>query len=214
MPRICIYSGSTFGRTPAYARAAAEFGTTCARRGLGIVYGGGSVGLMGAMADAALAAGGKVIGVIPRIMIEEERGHHALSELIPVDTMHERKARMAELSDFFVALPGGLGTLEELAEVLTWLQLGFHLKPVGVLNMDGFYDPLLRLLDHMRDEEFLLPEHRELLIVETEPEALLDRLATSRFARIPKPIHRQDRQIDASFPPAGIPDPGTISRLP
>ena len=190
MPRICIYSGSTFGRSPAYARAAAEFGVACARRGLGIVYGGGSVGLMGSMADAALAAGGEVIGVIPRIMIEEERGHHALSELIPVDTMHERKARMAELSDFFVALPGGLGTLEELAEVLTWLQLGFHLKPVGVLNLEGFYDPLLRLLDHMRDEEFLLPEHRDLLIVEEDAEILLDRLAAASFVRIPKPIHR------------------------
>ena len=209
MSRICIYSGSTFGRSPDYARAAAEFGVACARRGLGIVYGGGSVGLMGSMADAALAAGGEVIGVIPRIMIEEERGHHALSELIPVDTMHERKARMADLSDAFVALPGGLGTLEELAEVLTWLQLGFHLKPVGVLNMNGFYDPLLRLLDHMRDEEFLLPEHRDLLIVEADAQILLDRLAAASFVRTPKPIHRSSER-PVLGPPSGSANPQTL----
>lgn len=190
MPRICIYSGSSFGTAPAYPKAAAEFGAACARRGLGIVYGGGSVGLMGVLADAALAAGGEVIGVIPRAMIAEERAHHRLTELIPVDSMHERKHRMAQLSETFVALPGGIGTLEEIIEVFTWLQLGLHLKPVGLLNTGGFYDPLLRLLDHMRDEGFITPAHRDMLAVDTEPEPLLDRLAATRHTPIPKPIHR------------------------
>ena len=140
---------------------------------------------MGALADAALAAGGEVIGVIPRMMIDLELAHHALTELIPVDSMHERKHRMAHLADAFVALPGGIGTLEELAEILTWLQLGLHLKPVGLLNFDGFYDPLLRLLDHMRDERFLAPAHRSLLMVEHEPEPLLDRVVTAQHSPNP-----------------------------
>ena len=190
MRRICIYSGSSFGASPEYAAAAAAFGTACARRGLGIVYGGGSVGLMGVMADAALAAGGEVIGVIPRAMIAEERGHHGVTELIPVDSMHERKKRMADLSDAFVALPGGIGTLEEVIEVFTWLQLGLHLKPVGLLNVAGFYEPLLRFLDHMRDERFITPVHHAMLAVEEEPESLLDRLAATKHTRIQKPIHR------------------------
>jgi uncharacterized protein (TIGR00730 family) len=190
MPRICIYSGSSFGTAPEYKTAAAEFGAACARRGLGIVYGGGSVGLMGTLADAALAAGGEVIGVIPRAMIAEERAHQRLTELIPVDSMHERKHRMAHLSDSFVALPGGIGTLEEVVEVFTWLQLGLHLKPVGLLSVGGFYDPLLRLLDHMRDEGFLTPAHRAMLTVERDPEPLLDRLAATKHTLIPKPIHR------------------------
>ena len=190
MRRICIYSGSSFGASPDYTSAAAAFGTACAKRGLGIVYGGGSVGLIGVLADAALAAGGEVIGVIPRAMIAEERGHHGVTELIPVDSMHERKQLMADLSDAFVALPGGIGTLEEVIEVFTWLQLGLHLKPVGVLNVAGFYDPLLRLLDHMRDEQFITPAHHAMLAVESEPECLLDRLATTKHTRIVKPIHR------------------------
>lgn len=190
MRRICIYSGSSFGASPDYAAAAAAFGTACARRGLGIVYGGGSVGLMGVLADAALAAGGEVIGVIPRAMVAEERGHHGVTELIPVDSMHERKQLMADLSDAFVALPGGIGTLEEVIEVFTWLQLGLHLKPVGLLNVGGFYDPLLRLLDHMRDEQFITPVHHAMLAVESETERLLDRLAATKHTRVVKPIHR------------------------
>src|SRR5882672_1783823 len=146
MPRICVYSGSSFGASPDYATAAARFGAACARRGLGIVYGGGSVGLMGVLADSALATGGEVIGVIPRAMIAEERAHRRLTELIPVESMHERKHRMAELADAFVALPGGIGTLEEVIEIFTWLQLGLHLKPVGLLNARGFYDLLLQFL--------------------------------------------------------------------
>jgi uncharacterized protein (TIGR00730 family) len=189
MPRICIYSGSSFGASAEYAAAAAAFGAACARRGLGIVYGGGSVGLMGVLADSALAAGGEVIGVIPRTMIAEERAHHGLTELIPVDSMHERKDCMAQLADSFVALPGGIGTLEEVIEVFTWLQLGLHLKPVGLLNVGGFYDPLLQLLDHMRDERFLTPAHRAMLTVERDSESLLDRLAATQHALIRKPVH-------------------------
>jgi uncharacterized protein (TIGR00730 family) len=145
---------------------------------------------MGVLADSALAAGGEVIGVIPRAMIEEERAHHCLTELIPVDSMHERKLRMAQLADSFVALPGGIGTLEEVVEVFTWLQLGLHLKPVGLLNVAGFYDPLLRVLDHMRDERFLTPEHHAMLTVEPDAEVLLDRLMATKHSPIPKPIHR------------------------
>jgi uncharacterized protein (TIGR00730 family) len=190
MRRICVYSGSSFGVSRDYTTAASVFGAACARRGLGVVYGGGSVGLMGVLADAALAAGGEVIGVIPRVMIAEERGHHGVTELIAVDSMHERKQRMADLSDAFVALPGGIGTLEEIIEVFTWLQLGLHLKPVGLLNAGGYYDPLLQFLAHARDEGFLTPAHHAMLAVEQEAEALLDRLAATQHSRIPKPTHR------------------------
>lgn len=190
MPRICVYAGSSFGKSPIYSETAAAFGKACARRGIGIVYGGGSVGLMGVLADAALVAGGEVIGVIPHKMIAEERGHHGVTELIPVDSMHERKMRMAEMADMFVALPGGVGTLEEVFEAFTWLQLGLHLKPVGLLNVDGFYDALLQFLDQTRDHGFLTPTHRDMLIVEREPEALLERLSSTSHRHVPKPIHR------------------------
>jgi uncharacterized protein (TIGR00730 family) len=189
MPRICVYSGSSFGASPEYAAAAATFASGCARRELGIVYGGSGAGLMGVLADAALAAGGEVIGVMPRAMIVEERAHHRLTQLITVESMHERKHRMAQLSDSFVALPGGIGTLEEVIEIFTWLQLGLHLKPVGLLNVNGFYDPLLQFLDHMRDEQFLSPAHRATLTVERDPETLLDHLATIKHVLIPKPFH-------------------------
>jgi len=194
MTRICVYSGSSFGASPVYAEAASAFGAMCARRGLGIVYGGGGVGLMGVLADAALAAGGEVIGVIPRAMIAEERAHRGLTELIAVDSMHERKMKMAGLSNAFAALPGGIGTLEEVVEVFTWLQLGLHLKAVGLLNVGGFYDPLLKLLAHMRDEHFLLPDHHAMLSVEGEPEALIERLLATKHAVIPKPIHTRRGQ--------------------
>lgn len=188
--RICVYAGSSFGGSPHYSAAAAAFGGECARRNIGIVYGGGSVGLMGVLADAALAAGGEVIGVIPRSMVAEERAHHALSELIVVESMHERKHRMAELAEGFVALPGGIGTLEEVVEVFTWLQLGLHLKPVGLLNVQGFYDKLLEFLATLRDEQFLTPAHHGMLTVESEPQVLLERLTTTQHALIPKPVHR------------------------
>ena len=188
MKSVCVYAGSTFGASPQYGAAATAFGTACARRGLTIVYGGGRVGLMGLMADAALAAGGKVLGVIPRKMVAEERGHQGLTQLIAVDTMHERKHRMAELADAFIALPGGIGTLEELAEIFTWLQLGLHVKPVGILNVCGYYDLFLQFLAHARDEKFLTAAHHELLTVASDSEAMLDRLAATRHAPTVKPI--------------------------
>ena len=180
MARICVYSGSSFGASSEYSTVTAAFGAACARRGFGIVYGGGSVGLMGVLADSALAAGGEVIGVIPRAMIAQERAHHRLTELIPVETMHERKHRMSELADAFVALPGGIGTLEEVIEVFTWLQLGLHFKPVGLLNACGFYDPLLQFLAHMRDEQFLTSAHHSMLVVASDTDSLLDRLIATR----------------------------------
>ncbi len=188
MTRICVFCGSTLGASPAYAAAATALGAACAGRGLTIVYGGGCVGLMGVLANAALGAGGKVIGVIPRQMIEERRDHQGLTELIPVDTMHERKRRMAELADAFLALPGGIGTLEELTEMFTWLQLGLHLKPVGLLNVDGFYDLLLAFLAHTRHEKFLTLEHHKMLTVATTIESLLDQLGGIRHTYAQKPI--------------------------
>ena len=187
MSRICIYSGSSSGASPKYAEVAAALGAACARRGLGIVYGGGSAGLMGVVADAALKEGGEVIGVIPRAMIDQERAHLGITELVPVETMHERKHKMAQLADCFVALPGGIGTLEEITEVFTWLQLGLHLKPVGLLNAHGFYDSLLQLLNHMKEEGFLIPAHRAMLTVETDVEVLLERLTTIKHTAVKKP---------------------------
>jgi len=177
MNRVCVYAGSSLGASPAYAAAARAFGRACAGRGLGIVYGGGGAGLMGELADAALVAGGEVIGVIPRAMIAAERAHRHVTELIPVESMHERKRRMADLADAFVALPGGIGTLEEVIEILTWAQLGLHAKPVGLLDADGFYTLLRAFLAHQRDEQFLAPAHHALLAVEDDAERLLDRLS-------------------------------------
>ncbi len=188
MERICVYAGSTFGAAPEYAAAASAFGTTCARRGLTISDGGGRVGLMGALADAALAGGGRVFGVIPRQLVAEERAHRGLTELITVETMHQRKHRMAELADAFVALPGGIGTLEELTEIFTWLQLGLHVKPVGLLNVNGFYDLLLAFLAHARDQQFLTPAHHAMLTVDSDVECLLERLNNTKPASSPKPI--------------------------
>jgi len=188
MSRICVYSGSSFGASPGYAALAADLGTACACRGLTIVYGGGSVGLMGVLADSALSAGGAVIGVIPRAMIAEERAHKGLTELIAVDTIHERKDRMAQLADAFVALPGGIGTLEEVIEILTWLQLGLHLKPVGLLNACGFYDLLLPFLSLMRDEQFLTSKDLSMLSVFTDVESLLKHLMTTNHIHVPKPV--------------------------
>ena len=179
MKRICVYCGSSPGTRPEYAEMAAAFGAACARRGLSVVYGGGNVGLMGILADAALAGGGEVTGVIPRALAARGLAHGGLTELITVETMHERKSRMAGLADAFVALPGGIGTLEEMAEIFTWLQLGLHLKPVGLLNTGGFYEPLLLFFARMRDERFLSAEHHDRLTVATEAEPLLDALAAA-----------------------------------
>ena len=174
--RVAVYLGSRVGASAHYADAAADFGSACARRGLGIVYGGGGIGLMGVLADAALSAGGQVHGVIPRSMIAQERAHRALTELIAVETMHERKARMAQMADAFVVLPGGVGTLDEFFEVYTWLQLGLHGKPIAVLNTHGFYDCMLRMLEHMTEQGFLPSAQHRLIIVEHASETLLDRL--------------------------------------
>jgi uncharacterized protein (TIGR00730 family) len=188
MSCICVYAGSSFGASPEFAAVASAFGTACAQRGFGIVYGGGRVGLMGILADAALAAGTEVIGVIPRAMITEEREHRGLTELITVETMHERKHRMVQLADAFVALPGGIGTLEEVFETFTWLQLGLHLKPVGLLNACGFYDLLLQFLEHVREQQFLTPVHHAMLTVASDPDSLLDRLASTKRSLVPKPL--------------------------
>jgi uncharacterized protein (TIGR00730 family) len=176
MRRVCVYAGSNPGNHPAYAEAARALATTLAERGIGLVYGGGRVGLMGVLADTMLEAGGEAIGVMPQALIDREIGHGGLTELRVVDSMHERKAQMAELSDAFVAVPGGIGTLEELIEVYTWSQLGIHRKPCGVLNARGYYDHLAAFLDHAVGEGFLRPQHRAVLSVASEPGELLDRM--------------------------------------
>jgi uncharacterized protein (TIGR00730 family) len=174
--RICVFLGSSIGRSPIYADVASRFGALLAARGIGLVYGGGTVGLMGIIADAAAEAGGEVIGVIPEALRAREHDHRGLSDLHVVTTMHERKAKMAELSDSFVALPGGIGTFEELFEVWTWAQLGYHDKPCGLLNVNGFYDRMADFIDHVVAEGFLQPVHQGMLIVEQEPDAMLDKL--------------------------------------
>ena len=176
---LCLFCGSSAGTQPAYARAAAEFGTTLAERDIRLIYGGGSVGLMGIAADACLAAGGKVIGVIPRLLMDKEVGHNGISEMHVVANMHERKALMTELCDGFIALPGGFGTLDELFEALTWLQLGYHPKPVGLLNVNGFFDHLVRFIDHSRDERFLRDVHRQSLNVDTDLLKLIDTMQSA-----------------------------------
>ena len=173
--RICVYAGSNPGADPAYADAAADLARVLAGRGIGVVYGGARVGLMGVLADTALEAGGEVFGVMPQSLVDREIGHTGLTELHVVASMHERKALMAELSDGFVALPGGAGTLEELIEIYTWSQLGLHAKPMGVLNVNGYYDGLAALLDHAVQEGFLRPEHRAAMHAEPTAEALLER---------------------------------------
>ena len=181
MPRrlrsICFFCGSNVGMRPEYSAAAAVVGRLLAARGIRVVYGAGNIGLMGVLADAAVAAGGEVIGVIPQMLVDKELAHSRLTELRIVGSMHERKALMAELSDAFIALPGGLGTYEELFEVLTWAQLGIHHKPCGCLNVAGYFDPLGALLDHAVCEGFVRPQHRRLLVSSSDPAALLARLA-------------------------------------
>jgi len=173
--RVCVYCGSRVGRDGRFLPVARDFGTLLADRGLELVYGGGKVGLMGAVADGALAGGGRVHGVIPRSMVEREIAHDGV-DLYVVETMHERKAQMEQLSDAFVALPGGTGTLDELFEMWTWAQLGLHGKPLGLLDVDGYWRPLVACVDHMVDEGFLRPDHRAMLVVSGRPDELLDRL--------------------------------------
>jgi uncharacterized protein (TIGR00730 family) len=174
--RICVFCGSSPGRGEIYGEAAAGLGRLLAERGMGLVYGGASVGTMGIVADAALAAGGEVVGVIPQALVDREVAHAGLTDLRIVPDMHQRKATMADLSDGFVALPGGAGTMEELFEVWTWALLGLHAKPIGLLDVNGFYDPLAAMLDHMVTEGFLSTANRDLVCLESDPTLLLDHL--------------------------------------
>jgi uncharacterized protein (TIGR00730 family) len=191
--RVCVYCGSSPGADPRFASAAHRFGALLADRGLALVYGGGSVGLMGRVADAALARGGHVIGVIPAGLVRKEVAHLALPDLHVVATMHERKARMADLADAFVALPGGMGTLDEMFEMLTWAQLGLHRKPCGFLDVAGFYGPLLAFLDHAVDARFLKPEHRSIFVVDDDPARLLERVLHFEAPVLEKWLDREGR---------------------
>jgi uncharacterized protein (TIGR00730 family) len=186
MRRVCVFCGSAQGARPEYANAARQFADVLAKQGLGLVYGGGHVGLMGIVADAALAAGCEVIGVIPKSLQDREIGHRHLTEMHVVDSMHERKAKMAALSDAFVALPGGLGTLEETFEVWTWGQLGFHAKPVGLLDVIGFWQPLIEMVDRMVDEGFIVAEYRRMLCVDDDATRLLERMSQWRPPAVAK----------------------------
>ncbi|MFQ5805895.1 MAG: TIGR00730 family Rossman fold protein [Phycisphaerae bacterium] len=178
--RLCVFCGSNRGAQPKFEAAARDLGATLANESIALVYGGGRVGLMGVLADAALESGGDVIGVIPHALDEVELAHDGLTEMHVVDSMHERKALMADLSDGFVALPGGLGTFEEFFEVVTWAQLGIHAKPCGVLNVAGYFDKLVALLDHAVEERFIKPQHRDLIMVEDDHRRLLDRMRSYR----------------------------------
>ncbi len=193
MKSLCVYCGSAVGRQDVYRKTAVEFGRLIAERGMRLVYGAGNIGLMGVLADAALAAGGEVIGVIPEALVERELAHNGVSDLRIVRSMHERKALMADLSDAFVALPGGFGTFEELCETLTWIQLGIHQKPCGLLNVDGYFDRLIDLFDHAVAERFLRPEHRALLQVSADPIELLARLGSTSPAPTHKWLDRDER---------------------
>lgn len=177
MRSVCVFTGSSPGARPDYAATARALGEELATRELRVVYGGAGVGLMAVMADAALGAGGEVIGVIPQELVDKEVAHRGLSDLRVTGSMHERKALMSELSDGFIALPGGYGTLEEFTEVVTWSQLGLHSKPCGLLDVAGFYRPLLSFLDHAVAERFLRSEHRDLVLVDTDPARLLDTMS-------------------------------------
>jgi uncharacterized protein (TIGR00730 family) len=189
--RLCVFCGSSPGARPAYGEAAKELARLLVAEGIGLVYGGGQVGLMGRLADAVLAEGGEVIGVLPESLVAKEIGHPGVRDLRVVGSMHERKALMAELSDAFVALPGGLGTVEELFEVYTWTQLGLHHKPCALLDVDGYYAGIASFLAHAVEERFLREDHRSMLIVERDPRVLVERL--KRFepgAIVPKWIDR------------------------
>ena len=190
MQRLCIYCGSSAGSNERYVDAARQLARKLAEKNIGVVYGGARVGIMGAVADAALAGGAEVIGVIPESLTRKELMHDGLTALHVVASMHERKAQMAELSDGFVALPGGFGTLEEIVEVITWAQLGFHRKPCGFLNVDGYFDAFFRFVDHAVGEGFIRTAHRNMIVCETSPESLLERFANYEAPDLPKWIDK------------------------
>ena len=194
MKRVCVFCGSKTGKRPAYAEAARGLATAIVRRGLGMVYGAGQIGLMGILADAALRAGGEVVGVIPQALVDKELAHSGLTQMHIVGSMHERKARMADLSDAFIALPGAYGTADEFFEILTWAQLGLHAKPTGLLNVEGFFDPLFAWLDHAVMESFLRRKHRQLILQSSDADSLLDMLLHAQPAPIsPKWIDDEER---------------------
>lgn len=193
MKRVCVFCGSNPGRSPAYREAAVALGETLAARGLGLVYGGASVGLMAVVADTVLAKGGEVVGVIPQMLVDKEIAHPGLTENHVVPSMHARKAKMADLSDAFVALPGGVGTLEELFEIWTWAQLGSHTKPVGVLDVNGFYAKMHAFLDHVVAEGFLREGHRGMLLSADDPGTLIDAFATYRPPIVQKWVEKDER---------------------
>lgn len=185
MNSLCVFCGSSPGKSPQYLAAARRLGEALAWRRIRLIYGGGRVGIMGEVADSVLASGGEVVGIIPRTLMEREVGHTGLTQLHVVESMHQRKAMMADLSDGFVALPGGIGTMEEFFEVWTWGQLGLHQKPYGLLDVAGYFQPLISFLDHMTEEGFLREGYRDMVLVETDPEALLERLVS--FTPLPAP---------------------------
>jgi uncharacterized protein (TIGR00730 family) len=188
LQRLCVFCGSNSGVSAAYQQAARAVGQLLCQRSVELVYGGGSVGLMGALANACLSGGGRVIGVIPQVLADKELAHKGLTELRIVNSMHERKAVMADLSDAFLALPGGYGTLEEFFEVLTWSQLGIQRKACGLLNVDGYYDPLLAMVDKAVDQGFLRADNRRLMLSDSDPERLLDCLTEYSVPKIDTPI--------------------------
>ena len=191
--RLCVFCGSNAGQDPVYLQTARALGETLAANGIGLVYGGASVGLMGAVADAVLAKGGEVTGVMPQALVDKEIAHKGLSDLRVVGSMHERKALMAELADGFIALPGGLGTFEELFEVWTWAQLGYHRKPCALLNAGGFYDKLISFLDDVTERGFVKPPHRAMLVVESEPAALIEAIRAYEPPKVIKWIKEGER---------------------
>lgn len=193
MKRICVFCGSSAGSQPQYRACAEQLGAELTRRNIGLVYGGGNVGLMGAIADAVLKAGGEAIGVIPENLMTREIGHKQLTKLHIVRSMHERKALMSDLSDAFIALPGGFGTLEEFCEVLTWSQLGLHAKPCGIVNVLGYYTPLLTMLDHAVAQQFLKPQNRALVLARDTPQELLQALEDWRPVHVEKWLDRDTR---------------------
>ena len=193
MHRLCVFCGSSVGANPAFLAAAETVGRALARDGIELIYGGGNVGLMGVLADAALKAGGRVTGVIPQFLLAKELGHRGVTDLRIVATMHERKALMADLSDGFLALPGGFGTLDEFCEILTWAQLGLHTKPCGLLNVAGFYDPFLAQIDRAVHDRLVRPEHRSLILSDDAVDSLLSRMRHQKPIETPKWLDREVR---------------------
>ncbi len=192
MKSICVFCGSNPGTNPVYMKTAEKLGLFLAEKGVSVVYGGGRVGLMGQVADTVMENGGKVIGIIPHSLAEKEVAHQGLTELHVVDSMHTRKAMMAEYSDGFIALPGGFGTFEELCEIITWAQLGFHSKPCGFLNIEGYYDPLVELFDKATREKFVRVEHRKLVLIENEIEKIFEAMINYRPPKLEKWLERDE----------------------